>query len=110
VYESRDSHAHERCDRHGQAAVGHAAVSDRGSVSCVCGALTVTSIVGRCSVWLIRSDDQKEFVSSIETCGDHLLTVINDILDFSKIEGQKLALEAVPFQLHQCVEQVGLSA
>ncbi len=51
------------------------------------------------------TEDQKEFVSSIITCGDHLLTVINDILDFSKIEGDKMQLEDASFALHRVVEE-----
>ena len=31
-------------------------------------------------------------------------TIINDILDFSKIEAGKLALDAAPFQLSECLE------
>jgi len=34
-----------------------------------------------------------------------LLTVINDILDFSKIEAGKLELDAVDFDLNDCVEE-----
>ena len=32
-----------------------------------------------------------------------MMTVINDILDFSKIEAQKLELEAIDFDLRDCV-------
>src|SRR5579863_6441748 len=35
---------------------------------------------------------------------DFLLTVINDILDFSKIEAGKIDLEAVNFNLRDCLE------
>lgn len=47
---------------------------------------------------------QRDFVETIRTSGDALLTVINDILDFSKIEAGKLDLESQPFDLRQCVE------
>jgi CheY-like chemotaxis protein/HPt (histidine-containing phosphotransfer) domain-containing protein len=35
------------------------------------------------------------------------LTILNDILDFSKIEAGKLQLERIPFDLRQCVNDVG---
>jgi PAS domain S-box-containing protein len=47
---------------------------------------------------------QHEFVTTIRSSGDALLTIINDILDFSKIESGKLDLEQQPFDLRDCVE------
>ncbi|MBH8574095.1 PAS domain S-box protein [Nostocaceae cyanobacterium CENA369] len=49
---------------------------------------------------------QQDFVETVRTSGDALLTIINDILDFSKIESGKLELEKQPFDLRDCVEQV----
>ena len=48
---------------------------------------------------------QRDFVETIRTSGDALLTLINDILDFSKIEAGKLEIEEQPFDLHQCIEE-----
>ncbi|WP_223269728.1 PAS domain S-box protein, partial [Nostoc sp. 'Peltigera membranacea cyanobiont' 213] len=48
---------------------------------------------------------QQEFVETVRSSGDALLTIINDILDFSKIESGKLELEEQPFDLRACVEQ-----
>jgi signal transduction histidine kinase/DNA-binding response OmpR family regulator len=48
--------------------------------------------------------EQHEFVETIRSSGDALLTIINDILDFSKIESGKLDLEQQPFDLRECVE------
>jgi PAS domain S-box-containing protein len=48
--------------------------------------------------------EQHEFVETIRTSGDALLTIINDILDFSKIESGKLDLEQHPFDLRDCLE------
>lgn len=50
------------------------------------------------------SPKQQDFVETIRTAGDSLLTIINDILDFSKIEADKLELEKQPFDLRACVE------
>ena len=48
--------------------------------------------------------DQADFVETIRTSSDALLTIINDILDFSKIEAGQLDLEAHPFDVRQAVE------
>ncbi len=48
---------------------------------------------------------QRDFLSTIRTSGDALLTIINDILDFSKIESGKLDLESYPFNLRTCLEE-----
>lgn len=51
------------------------------------------------------NEEQRDFVETIRTSGDSLLTIINDILDFSKIESQKLELEQHPFELRTCIEE-----
>ncbi len=48
---------------------------------------------------------QADFVETIRTSGEALLTIINDILDFSKIESGKLELEEQPFKLRTCIEE-----
>jgi signal transduction histidine kinase/DNA-binding response OmpR family regulator len=50
--------------------------------------------------------EQRNFVETIRTGGDALLTVINDILDFSKIEANRMELEIEPFSLQTCIEEV----
>jgi two-component system, sensor histidine kinase and response regulator len=50
--------------------------------------------------------EQREFVDTIRTCGDTLLTLINDILDFSKIEAGKMSFETIDFELRNAVEGV----
>lgn len=50
------------------------------------------------------NDEQREFVETISSGSDTLLSVINDILDFSKIEAGKLELENIPFYVRNCVE------
>ncbi|MCT7951208.1 response regulator [Ancylothrix sp. C2] len=51
------------------------------------------------------SPEQRDFVETIRTSGESLLTIINDILDFSKIESGKLDLEEHPFNLRSCIEE-----
>ena len=52
------------------------------------------------------NSEQIDFVETVRTSGDALLTIINDILDFSKIEAGQLVLEQAPFQLSTCIEDV----
>ena len=66
----------------------------------------MNAVVGMTSLLLdtALSDEQLDYVSTIRSSGDHLLSVINDILDFSKIESGKLELESVSFNLRESVE------
>jgi signal transduction histidine kinase/CheY-like chemotaxis protein/HAMP domain-containing protein len=48
--------------------------------------------------------EQREYLETVKTSSDTLLTVINDILDFSKIEAGKIDLEAVDFNLRETME------
>ena len=49
--------------------------------------------------------EQQDYVETIRSSGDALLTLINDILDFSKIEADKLELEEQPFEVRDCIEE-----
>lgn len=51
------------------------------------------------------TEEQREFVSTVRTGGDALLTIINDVLDFSKIEAGRMALERQAFDLRECIER-----
>jgi two-component system, sensor histidine kinase and response regulator len=49
--------------------------------------------------------EQRDCLETVKLSADSLLTVINDILDYSKIEAGKIELEAVDFNLRDCVEE-----
>jgi len=55
------------------------------------------------------SDEQRDWVRTVRSSGEGLLTIINDILDFSKIESGRLELEQQPVEVRRCLaETVGL--
>jgi signal transduction histidine kinase/CheY-like chemotaxis protein len=43
------------------------------------------------------TEEQREFISTIEKSSEHLLSIVNDILDLSKIKAQKIELEIIEF-------------
>ena len=50
--------------------------------------------------------EQRDFLETIRSSSDALLTVINDILDFSKIEAGKLMLAPAVFSLRKMLREV----
>ncbi len=50
------------------------------------------------------TSEQREWVTTIRSSADALLSIINDILDFSKIEAGRLELEEIDFDLRGAVD------
>ncbi len=67
----------------------------------------LNAIIGMTSLlsYTQLNDEQKEFVETILSSSDILLTLVSDILDFSKIESQKVELEKVQFDIRDCIEE-----
>jgi PAS domain S-box-containing protein len=51
------------------------------------------------------TDEQREYLGTVRSAADSLLTIINDLLDLSKVEAGKLELESIPFDLREAVEE-----
>ena len=49
--------------------------------------------------------EQRDYVDTIRSSGDALLTIINDILDFSKIESGKMSFEREPLSIQTVIEE-----
>ncbi|HXG49306.1 MAG TPA: response regulator [Methylomirabilota bacterium] len=50
------------------------------------------------------TSEQRDFIETIRTSGESLLTIIDDILNFSKLESGKMELERQPLDLRACIE------
>jgi len=66
----------------------------------------LNAIIGMTSLLLHTElgDEQRDFVETIRSSGDALLTVINEILDFTKIELGNLELDIHPFDVRRAIE------
>lgn len=52
------------------------------------------------------SDEQKEYINSIDFAGRNLLVIINDVLDISKIEAGKFIFEEVELNMNEVLKSV----
>lgn len=51
------------------------------------------------------TNNQVDYLQTIERSAANLLNIINDILDFSKLEAGKLELEFIPFDIRESVDE-----
>jgi PAS domain S-box-containing protein len=68
----------------------------------------MNGIIGMTSLALATdlTDEQRDYLMTVQQSAYNLLNVINDILDFSKIEAGKLSLDSINFNLRSVVEEV----
>ncbi len=61
----------------------------------------MNGVIGMTSMLLTTplTTEQRDYIETIRSSGEALLTVINDILDFSKVEAGEMQLEQQPFEL-----------
>lgn len=68
----------------------------------------MNAVIGLTGLLLDDGDltaEQRDFIETIRTSGDALMTIINDILDISKLDAEKVMLEEQPFNLKSCIEE-----
>ena len=52
------------------------------------------------------NEEQRDYLNTVQTSSESLLTIINDILDFSKIEAGKFTLDIAEFDLDQTLQEI----
>ena len=52
------------------------------------------------------NEEQRDYLATVRTSGESLLTIINDILDFSKIEAGKFTLDRAEFDLDRTLREI----
>ncbi len=67
----------------------------------------LNGVIGMTSLLLETSlnEEQREYIDTIRSSGELLLSILNDILDLSKIEAAKIELEVDDFFLRQVIEE-----
>jgi CheY-like chemotaxis protein len=67
----------------------------------------MNGIIGMTELALMTGPDAqvRDYLTTVKTSADSLLTILNDILDFSKIESRKLELETTPFSVRELLAE-----
>lgn len=52
------------------------------------------------------SEKQQHYSSQISTSATFISKLVNDLLDFSKLEAGKLTIDAIPFSLENCINDI----
>ena len=52
------------------------------------------------------TDEQRDYMNTVKSSAESLLTVINDVLDFSKIEAGRLELDPIAFELRDSLDDM----
>jgi signal transduction histidine kinase/CheY-like chemotaxis protein len=50
------------------------------------------------------TEDQRDYLDTVERSAEGLMRLLNDILDVSKIEAGKMEVDRAPFSMRECVE------
>ncbi|HAT8180076.1 TPA: response regulator [Legionella pneumophila] len=68
----------------------------------------MNGVIGFTNVLLESKLDplQLDYVRTIKSSAQDLLSIINDILDFSKIDAGKLNLDCIPIDIRGCIDEV----
>ncbi len=51
------------------------------------------------------TDNQRDYLQTIDSSANNLLNIINDILDFSKLDAGKMVIESIPFSLKDSIDE-----
>lgn len=52
------------------------------------------------------TEEQRDYIETVQSCGDSLLRLLNEVLDLSKIEAGRMELENAEFGLRETVDRV----
>lgn len=68
----------------------------------------MNGVIGFTNVLLESKLDslQLDYVKTIKSSAQDLLTIINDILDYSKMDAGKLHLDCIPLDIRACIDEV----